>query len=67
MRLSICFGKSETLDLLEELWNVAFRGKLLPPEFIFINRIETGIINVLYSLKARVAATHTIKKFIKRM
>lgn len=66
-RDSIDFGKPKTMEMLRTLWQNAFRSKLLSPDYLFTSRAEMGLVNVLYTLKAKVATTHTLKRVLKRV
>jgi predicted unusual protein kinase regulating ubiquinone biosynthesis (AarF/ABC1/UbiB family) len=51
------------MDGLAELAKTLLKNKFLSPEFLFLSRTESGMCNLLHSLKARVATTAIVRWF----
>jgi predicted unusual protein kinase regulating ubiquinone biosynthesis (AarF/ABC1/UbiB family) len=48
---------SKFMDGLAKLAKILLKNKFLSPEFLFLSRTESGLCNLLHSLRARVATT----------
>jgi predicted unusual protein kinase regulating ubiquinone biosynthesis (AarF/ABC1/UbiB family) len=52
------------MDGLAELAKTLLKNKFLSPEFLFLSRTESGMCNLLHSLKARVATTAIVREWM---
>jgi predicted unusual protein kinase regulating ubiquinone biosynthesis (AarF/ABC1/UbiB family) len=50
-------GDPKFMSGLNELARTLFKNKFLSPEFLFLSRTESGMCNLLHTLKARVTTT----------
>ena len=49
------------MERLHELARTLLKNKFLSPEFLFLSRTESGMCNLLHSLKSRVATTAIVQ------
>jgi predicted unusual protein kinase regulating ubiquinone biosynthesis (AarF/ABC1/UbiB family) len=52
------------MEGLTQLAKTLIRNKFLSPEFLFLSRTESGMCNLLHTLKARVATTHIVRQWL---
>lgn len=52
------------MDGLAKLARILIGNKFLSPEFVFLSRTESGMCNLLHILKARVATTQTVRRWM---
>ena len=52
------------MDGLTELAKTLLKNKFLSPEFLFLSRTESGMCNLLHSLKSRVATTAIVREWM---
>ena len=52
------------MDGLNELAKILLKGKFLSPEFLFLSRTESGMCNLLHTLKARVPTTQIAREWM---
>ncbi len=57
-------GDPKFMNGLNELAKVLLKNKFLSPEFIFLSRAESGMCNLLHTLKARVATTQLAREWM---
>lgn len=62
--LNLADGKF--MDGLGELAALLVKNKFLSPEFVFLSRTESGMCNLLHILKARVATTEVVHKWMPK-
>ncbi len=54
----------EFMEHLNQLAKTLLKNKFLSPEFLFLSRTESGICNLLHTLKARVATTQIARQWM---
>lgn len=59
-------GDGKFMAALNELAKVLIKNKFLSPEFLFLSRTESGMCNILHSLKARVPTSYIARKWLPR-
>jgi predicted unusual protein kinase regulating ubiquinone biosynthesis (AarF/ABC1/UbiB family) len=52
------------MDALTQLAKVIWKNQLLSPEFLFLSRTESGMCNLLHTLKARVPTTQIAREWM---
>jgi hypothetical protein len=52
------------MDDLAKLAKTLVKNKFLSPEFLFLSRTESGMCNLLHTLKARVATTQIAREWM---
>jgi predicted unusual protein kinase regulating ubiquinone biosynthesis (AarF/ABC1/UbiB family) len=52
------------MDDLAELAKVIIKNKFISPEFLFLSRTESGMCNLLHTLKSRVATTQIAREWM---
>jgi len=55
--LALDLSDSKFMDGLNELAKTLINNKFLSPEFLFLSRTESGMCNLLHTLRARVPTT----------
>jgi predicted unusual protein kinase regulating ubiquinone biosynthesis (AarF/ABC1/UbiB family) len=57
-------GDPRYMEGLAKLAKTILRNKVLSPDFLFLSRTESGMCNVLHTLKARVATTQIARQWM---
>jgi hypothetical protein len=52
------------MDALTQLAKVIWKNQFLSPEFLFLSRTESGMCNLLHTLKARVPTTQIAREWM---
>jgi predicted unusual protein kinase regulating ubiquinone biosynthesis (AarF/ABC1/UbiB family) len=62
--VTINLADQEFMDGLNQLAKTLLKNKFLSPEFLFLSRTESGMCNLLHTLKARVATSQIVREWM---
>jgi predicted unusual protein kinase regulating ubiquinone biosynthesis (AarF/ABC1/UbiB family) len=62
--VTINLADKKFMDALNRLAKTLLKNKFLSPEFLFLSRTESGMCNLLHTLKARVATSQIVREWM---